>query len=140
MPSQCAAVRARIYPHEVQRLFTMFPSGGPGLALFLLRIGVAGGIWEQALQGGFPGVAQLAGMSAVSALLVAGYATPLAAVVAAAVQMMRLLDTWRLGALIPADFILAAIHATPALSLALLGPGAFSIDARLFGRKIVTSS
>jgi hypothetical protein len=69
-----------------------------------------------------------------------GFATPLAGTVAAVIQLTRVLDPLRLGVSIPPEVVTAAIHGTSALSLALIGPGALSIDARLFGRRILTSS
>jgi hypothetical protein len=109
------------------------------LALVLLRIGVAGGLWEPTLEGGLPSLSRLLGLCTVSALLVAGFATPLAGAVAATIQLTSALAPLRLGLVISPGVVTAAIHGTSALSLALLGPGALSIDARLFGRRILTS-
>src|SRR5215813_9539641 len=135
-----AAVRRPMHPPEMQRLFTMFPGGVPGLALVLLRIAVAGSLWGPILESGLPGVPRLLALSTVSALLLAGFATPLAGTIAAAVQLATVVDPSRPGVLIPAEVLTAAIHGTSALSLALLGPGAFSLDARRFGRRVLTSS
>ena len=124
----------------MQRLFTMFPAGAPGFALVLLRIGMACSLWEAALASGPPSASRLIGLSAVSALLLGGFATPVAGIVVAAVQLTRIIDPLRIGILIPTEILTAAIHGASAVSLTLLGPGAFSIDARLFGRRILTSS
>lgn len=140
MLSLGAVVRAPMYPPEMQRLFTVFPAGVPGLALILLRISVAGSLWEPALHNGLPTIPRLLVLSVVSALVLAGFVTPLAGIVAAAIQLTRVLDPLRLGASIPAEVFTAAIHGTSALSLALIGPGALSIDALLFGRRVLTSS
>jgi hypothetical protein len=118
----------------------MFPVGIPGLALALLRIGVAGSLWEPTLETGLPSVPHLLGLGTVSALLLAGFGTPLAGAAATAVQLSRVLDALRLGVLIPSEVVTAALHAVSALSLLLMGPGALSVDARLFGRRILTSS
>jgi uncharacterized membrane protein YphA (DoxX/SURF4 family) len=135
-----AAVRVPMYRHEMQRLFTMFPAGLPGLALVLLRIGVTGSLWGPTLGNGLQNVLPLFGLGIVSALLLAGIATPLAASLAAIIQLVTILDRARMGVLIPTEVHTLAIQGTSALALALLGPGAFSVDARLFGRKILTSS
>jgi putative oxidoreductase len=63
-------------------------------------------------------------------LLVAGVWTPVAAIVIVLLQ---------LGLALAADVTIAPAleRAAFALCLALLGPGAWSIDARLFGRRRV---
>lgn len=95
----------------MQRLFSSFPDGRAGAGLLILRITVAAGILVQT------GSA----MALVVAVpLVAGFMTPAAAVVAAAIALLY-----------DAPSVVAAV----AVALALLGPGAFSVDARLFGRR-----
>lgn len=140
MLSLGAAVRTPLYRLEMQRLFTMFPAGLPGLALVLLRIGVTGSLWGPTLGNGLQNVTPLLGLGIISVLLLAGFATPLAASVAAVIQLITILDRAPAGVMVPTEVLTHAIHGTSALALALLGPGAFSIDARLFGRKILTSS
>jgi hypothetical protein len=54
--------------------------------------------------------------------------------------LAKAIDPLTLDPLVCADTLTPAICATIALSLALIGPGAFSLDARLFGRRILTSS
>ncbi len=129
-----------VYRVEMQRLFTMFPAGVPGLALVLLRMGVIGSLWGPTLERGLPDCLPLLGLATASALLLAGFGTPLAAGVAAAIQLAEIFDRTRPGVSFAPQVLTAAIHAASGLALALLGPGAFSIDARLFGRKILTSS
>jgi hypothetical protein len=73
-------------------------------------------------------------MAAGLALLVGiGLATPIVATVAAVVHVARAVA---FGPLDVAGLTLAL----PALALALLGPGAYSIDARRFGRRLVVTS
>ncbi len=86
----------------------------------------------------FHGVAALAGGSApasvgfhalcaaIGALLLLGLWTPVVGTVAAIVAAVH-------GFVSPADVGFSALLATLAAALALLGPGAWSIDARLFG-------
>jgi putative oxidoreductase len=57
-----------------------------------------------------------------------GLWTPLAAVIAVAIQTIAIILAQQLNSSLLAPSIAA-------LSLAMLGPGAWSIDARLFGRK-----
>jgi hypothetical protein len=125
----------------MQRLFTMFPGGVPGLALVLLRLGVAGSLWQLILEGG-PEMTcvRLFSLGTLSILLLLGFATPLIGLIASAVQLLRLFDAFRPGTAIPAEDVTVAVHAIFALSLALIGPGAFSLDARLFGRRTLITS
>jgi uncharacterized membrane protein YphA (DoxX/SURF4 family) len=64
----------------------------------------------------------------VAALLLIGFGTPVAALGAGAIQVGAMTFNHRYDT--P-----AAIAAAVAVALAMLGPGAWSLDARLFGRK-----
>jgi hypothetical protein len=125
----------------MQRLFTMFPGGTPGLALVLLRLVVMGGLWQPILESGSAWSAlRLISLGVLSVLLLFGFATPVVGLITLAIQLMRVLDPLRAGLPISAESVTVAIHAISALSLALLGPGAFSVDARLFGRRVFNPS
>jgi putative oxidoreductase len=71
--------------------------------------------------------------AALSVFILAGLWTPIAGTLVSLIEvcvvLSRGIDTW-----IP--FILAALSAT----LAMIGPGAWSIDARLFGRKHIETT
>ena len=111
----------------------MFPGGWPGIGLLILRLAAAmslllGG--NSQLRGlphsGFY-VAQFA-MVAVGILLLAGLWTPIAA------GLQTIIEIWivfTIGGEPSIHYLLAALG----VSLAMLGPGAWSVDARLFGRK-----
>jgi putative oxidoreductase len=116
----------------------MFPNGWPGLALLLLR--VAAGILlihdgAVPLQLG-PDLHTIIVRSVAfgaGALLLLGLWTPVAGVLVAGLEAGYLL----LGAADPrSSMLLGAVGA----ALVALGPGAISIDARLFGRKRVELS
>jgi putative oxidoreductase len=117
----------------LRRLFSTFAHGWPGVGLLLMRLVVgisliANGI--QKLQAGQPIGLAIFNLLAVGdgALLVAGLWTPVAGF------FVSVLAVW--GFLTqnasPYPIILLA---TIGVGLALVGPGAWSLDARLFGWK-----
>lgn len=116
----------------VQRLFFMFPTGLPGLALLLLRTSVAIALLvenyghRQDLPGWIETAAAL-----ISVALTAGYLTP---IVAAISLIFHGLIWSGLGA---GNVAVAGIVALNAIALALLGPGAYSVDSYRFGRRVV---
>jgi putative oxidoreductase len=67
-------------------------------------------------------------LSGAAALIWIGLWTPLAAVTAVAVQIIVITLAHHFS-------VLLVVFAAAGLSLAMLGPGAWSVDARLFGRK-----
>jgi putative oxidoreductase len=117
----------------VQRLFSTFADGWPGRGLLLLRVltslslihfGIAGSHEEPSLD---TVVLKIVGVGA-GIFLLLGLWTPVAGAMVAIVKVWFAFshsgDPW-----IP--IMLAALGA----GLAMVGPGAWSIDARLFGRK-----
>jgi len=122
----------------LQRLFSTFPDGWPGAGILLLRIGAAisliyfgfsstAGSLDQPLNLAARMVAAAGGL-----LMLLGLWTPVAGValaidelwIAFSPSVAQLSDQWL--------HILLAILAA---AVAMLGPGAWSVDARLFGRK-----
>jgi putative oxidoreductase len=118
---------------SLQRLFSTFPSDWPGAGLLLLRL-TAGlplvilGISE--IRGTPTSAAVLlSGVAAlIGILLVVGLWTPFASVLGSFLEIWLAFS--RTG-YEEAPILLAGMTA----SLAMLGPGAWSIDGRLFGRK-----
>ena len=124
----------------LQRLYSTFPDNWPGFGLLLLRLGV--GITliylgAASLGNGAPEPASLAQnliAAAGGVCLIAGLWTPITGGLAALDQIWIALSfqvSPRGGAGI--HLFLAVLSA----SVAMLGPGAWSIDARLFGRRRV---
>ena len=117
---------------QLQRLFSTFANGWPGAGLLLLRLATAAALVHGAVAQ-FKAtpqieaiIPQLIGAGA-GKLLLAGFSTPVAGAVVAGVELWIALsggNAW-----------LSLLLATLGASLAMIGPGAWSIDARLFGRK-----
>jgi putative oxidoreductase len=120
----------------LQRLFSTFASGWPGVGLLMQRLVTGIALVHR-------GVAQLespaAGLmvpeitgSVVGLFMLAGLWTPVAGALVALIEIWVVLagaaDVWT-------PLLLAALGGT----LAMIGPGAWSIDARLFGRKHIVS-
>jgi len=120
----------------VQRLFSMFPTGAAGVALVLLRFSVATMLVTNTMTSEDPAVHmwELAGLSLLVASLCLGVFTPVASVLSCSVEIAALSDLRELGV----THLIVSILITA--SLAMLGPGAYSIDARMFGRRLVVSS
>jgi putative oxidoreductase len=121
----------------LQRLFSTFASGWPGLGLLLLRLLTGAAVLFSgivSLRDGTPfTIVVLHIIGAVAAiLLLIGLWTPVAGGIVVVVKaLVALSGHYSLsgGPWIPImQAVLGAI-------LAMLGPGAWSIDARLFGRK-----
>ena len=119
----------------MRRLFSTFAHGAPGAGLLLLRA-VAGStlVFQAALalRGDPPVVSTILHVltGALGVLLLAGLWTPVAGMVLAVLAMWSAL-------LHRADFLNWTLLAALGAALALLRPGAWSIDARLFGWKRV---
>ena len=122
----------------MQRLFSTFAHGWPGIGLLLLRM-IAGialihyGIVDLREAHQFASMAQQIIAAGAGVLLLVGLWTPVSGALVAIAEVWiafsRSGDPW-----IP--IILATLGAT----LAMVGPGAWSIDARLFGRKHIDIS
>jgi putative oxidoreductase len=117
----------------LRRLFSTFARGWPGAGLLLLRVIAAVALINQGwsrFQADAPDrSALLAILSVVAALLLlAGLWTPVAGTLVLAVEIWAAFskpgDHW-------SQILLGAVGA----GLALLGPGVWSVDARLFGWK-----
>jgi putative oxidoreductase len=116
----------------MQRLFSTFPNSWPGIGLLILRFATGLSLVAEAhVAGSLAGAASLLAhyvVTGVAVLIWIGLWTPLAAVAVAAIQVLVTVFGHRLNL---AQLLFAAVG----LSMAMLGPGAWSVDARLFGRK-----
>ena len=116
----------------LQRLFSTFAEGWPGIGLLLQRILTGAllirfGIMElSAASSPWAAIAQIIAAFA-GALLVIGLWTPIVGTLIAVIELWvaaNVSNPW-------ISIIVAILGAT----VAMIGPGAWSIDARLFGRK-----
>ena len=119
----------------LQRLFSTFANGWPGFGLLIQRLvlGIALLYHGIALLRGFPAVEpivpELTG-SVLGLFILAGLWTPAVGALVAVVQVWIALAC-------AGDESVAIILAALGGTLAMIGPGAWSIDARLFGRKYI---
>ncbi len=121
----------------MQRRFSTFPDGWPGGGLLLLRLTMSVPLLYWAIQDQFAGREPITLVrdwfaAAGGLLILAGLSIPIVGV------LVALIELW----------IAVSVHSAPerhvliaalAASLAMLGPGAWSVDARLFGRKVFKS-
>ena len=135
----------RDYPwrRKLQSLFSAFPTGWPGLGLFVLRLVLASSEFREAFclivpSCGRPWVSPWYGVLAalVGVAVFLGFLTPIAATVGALGYLWYAI---LLGSVVAPNHLTGVTNALDlsAISLAVifLGPGAFSIDARVFGRR-----
>ena len=117
----------------MQRLFSTFANGWPGVGLLLQRILTAAilirfGIFQ--LTDGSVSTSMLPQIIGACAgiLLLVGLWTPVVGTLIAGIELWIAFTQ-------PGDPWMSIILATLGGSAAMIGPGAWSIDARLFGRK-----
>jgi uncharacterized membrane protein YphA (DoxX/SURF4 family) len=118
----------------MQRLFSSFPNSWPGIGLLLLRVSIATVISLHGLSEWTSGAGVATVVATVSwisgVLLLVGTWTPYVGPLAAINQAL----IWSRG---PDEPLLHVLCIGSALSLALIGPGAWSVDAYIYGRKRV---
>ena len=117
----------------MRRLYSTFAHGWPGAGLLLMRLvaGIALIVREAARLSSNPSIF-LTVLSVITTgaglLLIAGLWTPIAGTLAAVMEIWKVF-------LLPGNIWTNVLLATVGAALAMLGPGAWSVDARLFGWK-----
>ena len=117
----------------LRRLYSTFAGGWPGIGLILMRLVVGFVLVSSAgsalLSGpAIPMTILSALLAVIAILLVIGLFTPVVGTLVALIESCRLV-------IIPADRLVYLLVATFGAALAMLGPGLWSVDARLFGWK-----
>jgi putative oxidoreductase len=115
----------------VQRLFSTFPEGWPGAGLAFLRVVAAIPVLQHGTVGlltATPATIFPVVSASAATLLLVGLWTPVAGVLMAFAELI-------LAFARPGELWIHIVHGALGAALAMLGPGAWSVDARLFGRK-----
>jgi putative oxidoreductase len=117
----------------LRRLFSTFASGMPGTGLLLIRMVAGAALAALGIGEWRPGASAegaILGLPAigVGGLLVAGLWTPVAGSLAVVLELLNSLARHEIS-------WSCILLATDGAALALLGPGAWSVDAWLFGWK-----
>jgi putative oxidoreductase len=118
----------------MQRLFSTFPCAWPGVALLVLRCIAATALIACANVGVWlslePTLLLVHGLIIITAvLLIGGLWTPVAGITQAFLQLYCNFPS------IAAADLSHMLWAAVGLCVAMLGPGAYSMDSRLFGRR-----
>jgi|SRR5262249_15001905 len=124
-------------------MFSMFPDGWPGAGLLLLRLATGAVFITQSVayfgdkRGvGFSGVALAAVGIAIGFSLLIGFLTRFVAFAAATIGIVSVFSWLPVSGVGPlVTPMTAGLCAVIAIAVICLGPGAMSLDARLFGRR-----
>ena len=114
----------------MRRLYSTFAGSWPGIGLLLMRgvvgavlLGGTGHLWHEL---SFRLALTSASLAVAGLLLVVGLWTPVAGAIVALIEMSQILR-------VDGHPLVGLLTGTIAAALAMLGPGRWSVDARLFG-------
>ena len=117
----------------MRRLYSTFAGGWPGIGLLLMRVVVGSSLLERATSRLWldpPLNLTIIAVLSIAAgiLVIAGLWTPIVGTCVALIEIWKMLT-------LPGDHWVWLLLGTAGAALAMLGPGLWSIDARLFGWK-----
>lgn len=114
----------------------MFPSGMAGAGLLILRVCAAAVLFLDSAAHPSEGKSTwlLLPFAIMSGALCIGLLTPYAAAIGCLIELTAV---WGADAQAAFHFIVAALNIA---AIGMLGPGAYSLDAHVFGRKLISSS
>jgi putative oxidoreductase len=120
----------------VQRLYSTFPTGRPGVGLLLLRLAAGCSLIVEriSMMLSIPPSPLLeinAALICMGICICLGFWTPVMSGLEAVAELLMTVSD-------PERYESHILLAVLAISLAMLGPGAWSIDALIFGRKRIT--
>jgi hypothetical protein len=114
----------------------MFPAGSAGWGLLLVRVCAAGMLIRNCILDASVSTPtwEIAGVAILAGAFFLGVFTPVSCAISAVLQIFVLLRAHEPN---PLHF---AFSFCVTAALFLLGPGAFSVDSRLFGRRLIVHS
>ncbi len=122
-----------VWGRPLRRLFSTFAGGWPGIGLILMRLVVGGVLVDSAVStmlSNSPTAMAIVSvlLTGAGVLLIVGLCTPIVGTVVALTEICGILTS-------PAQRLVYLLVATFGAAVAMLGPGLWSVDARLFGWK-----
>ena len=114
----------------------MFPSGRPGIALVILRLCLIGALLVHVRR--FGPIVSLTWSMPVFLLIATALCLGVATEIACMLYCAAEIGFAMIATSFDASVLMLSIPV--AIALVLLGPGAYSLDARIFGRRIIVVS